>query len=286
MTGKSKTTKDITNVLTVVTPEMAFSWLESTDNRRLRSSRVRRYANDMEDGNWHVHHQGIAFGTNGRLVDGQHRLHAILVCGKAIRLFVARGVPTSSLVSVDEHLLRNAEDVARFTGLIGAHPVWFKIARAMLLFDKRGNLAMSRVQTINLTEKHRAAICNAATVRFGSDTCSSGALRGITITPVMAVLARAYYHFESNNLAHAIRLLKDGTTMGRLHPGDRSMLTLRDWLMKTASGQGGTGQHREKYLKTERCLAGYADCEDLTKVYSAKREMFPLPEDQEPRDDA
>jgi hypothetical protein len=66
-----------------VTPEMAADWLATanTDNRHIRKSVVRKYAAMMTAGEWKPTHQGVAFSSR-RLIDGQHRLAAVVASGK------------------------------------------------------------------------------------------------------------------------------------------------------------------------------------------------------------
>jgi hypothetical protein len=62
-----------------VTPKKAAEYLaRNTANRPLAKRTVREFAQAMRRGEWLVTHQGIAFDTTGALVDGQHRLAAII----------------------------------------------------------------------------------------------------------------------------------------------------------------------------------------------------------------
>jgi hypothetical protein len=63
----------------MVTPVKAGEWLQAnTPNRPLSKPIVKAFAEAMRRGEWVVTHRGIAFDTNGVLVDGQHRLAAIV----------------------------------------------------------------------------------------------------------------------------------------------------------------------------------------------------------------
>lgn len=66
-----------------VSPELATKWLESnTNNRLVRDAHVLRLAADMKAGKWRGRNgEAIRFDSEGRLVDGQHRLWACLECG-------------------------------------------------------------------------------------------------------------------------------------------------------------------------------------------------------------
>jgi hypothetical protein len=79
-----------------VTPAMAQTWLRNNiKNRKLRQTTVDAYARDMKAGNWLRTHQGIAFAENGELLDGQHRLSAIVQSGVAIEILVTRGLASA-----------------------------------------------------------------------------------------------------------------------------------------------------------------------------------------------
>ena len=61
-----------------ITPEMATEMLKrNKSNRNLRKFKVLQYAHDMQNGKWNLTGQGITFGKDGSLLDGQHRLQAI-----------------------------------------------------------------------------------------------------------------------------------------------------------------------------------------------------------------
>ena len=73
-----------------VTPDKAKKWLAKNHphNRSVSWNRVEAFVNDMVAGNWRLTHQGIAFDGDGYLIDGQHRLHAVVNSGKAIEMAV------------------------------------------------------------------------------------------------------------------------------------------------------------------------------------------------------
>lgn len=78
-----------------VGPDLATTWLEhNICNRPLRASVVNAYARQMIRGEWLPIPQGIAFDTSGALLNGQHRLSAIVQSGVTVRLMVTTGVPS------------------------------------------------------------------------------------------------------------------------------------------------------------------------------------------------
>jgi hypothetical protein len=78
-----------------VTPAMAKKWLENNfRNRPLVEDVVNAYARDMINGVWVPTHQGVAFNDKDEMIDGQHRLHAIVLANKTIRMMVTFGLPS------------------------------------------------------------------------------------------------------------------------------------------------------------------------------------------------
>lgn len=108
-----------TKVMTV-TPEMAALWLErNTNNRRVTRQRVMEYARAMLDGNWRLTHQGIAFDQDGVLIDGQHRLEAVIVAGIPVPMNVTRGVERhdGELLEIDVGRGRTYKNIVQMAGI-------------------------------------------------------------------------------------------------------------------------------------------------------------------------
>lgn len=70
---------EITMKLIDVTPAMAREWLGRNYemNRHRGRTVVEKYRRLMLNDEWQTTHQGIAFDSDGRLIDGQHRLDAL-----------------------------------------------------------------------------------------------------------------------------------------------------------------------------------------------------------------
>ena len=79
-----------------VTPEKAADWLKNNfRNRKLSAAAIVAYARDMLAGAWVATHQGVAFNDRDELIDGQHRLHAIVRSGVTVRMMVTFGLPAT-----------------------------------------------------------------------------------------------------------------------------------------------------------------------------------------------
>jgi hypothetical protein len=87
----------------LVTRQDAIAWLDHNDrNRNLSPRAVAKYESDMRDGLWGPSSATIAFDTDGRLIDGQHRLTALARIGDtALIMAVITGLPTDAQRRID-----------------------------------------------------------------------------------------------------------------------------------------------------------------------------------------
>ena len=104
----------ITNVIEQVTPNKATAWLETMVegvlNRPVRQTRVTYLKGEIEAGHWAVNGATIVFDEHGCLMDGQHRLWAIIEAGMSVRSHVVRGVARKAFTTIDTGANRSAAD--------------------------------------------------------------------------------------------------------------------------------------------------------------------------------
>jgi len=103
--------------VTSVTPELAAEWLlANTHNRSLRQRVILAYAADMTSGHWQWNGESVKFAQDGTLLDGQHRLAAIVESGVTLPLLVVRGLPNETQDTVDGGTKRKFSDVLKLRG--------------------------------------------------------------------------------------------------------------------------------------------------------------------------
>jgi hypothetical protein len=101
-----------------ITPDMARVMLGSNkNNRKLRKHRVRQYAEEMLRGQWQVTGEAIKFAKDGSLLDGQHRLHAIVESGVTVEMLVVGDLDLSTFKVLDSGMTRRPVDVLRALGV-------------------------------------------------------------------------------------------------------------------------------------------------------------------------
>lgn len=101
--------------IATVIPNQASAWLEpniNRNNRNLSRPLVASYANEMREGRWVVG-SPIMFNAKGELIDGQHRLAAIVEYGKGVPFAIMENVPDSAREVIDQGRGRNVSDLLR-----------------------------------------------------------------------------------------------------------------------------------------------------------------------------
>ncbi len=86
----------------MVTPEAAVHWLNEVPHaRELNHARVHRYANDMNRNEWLDNGDTIKIGTDGLLVNGHHRLKAVVLLGRPVPLGFIYGIDPATKLTLD-----------------------------------------------------------------------------------------------------------------------------------------------------------------------------------------
>lgn len=121
-----------------ITPELAAELLgkNTTENRSVRSSKVSAFARDIKAGKWRTTHQAIAFDWTGQLIDGQHRLRAIVKAGKPTEMWVYENLDPTTFTVIDSGSARNAGDFLRRYGFSNA-PIVAAATRLVIRYRLR-----------------------------------------------------------------------------------------------------------------------------------------------------
>ena len=99
-----------------ITPESAAEMLtKNTGNRKISNARVAILANEMKAGRWQANGESVKLNGD-RLLDGQHRLKAVVDSGVPIETVVVRGLPDSVFATIDQQRKRSANDVLARNG--------------------------------------------------------------------------------------------------------------------------------------------------------------------------
>ncbi len=106
----------------LVTSELARHWLDKTNlwNRPLSEMHWMKIWLDIVEGRWKYNGEPISFGTNGALLNGQHRLQACAESGAAIDTDVIFGLDPDVMSTIDIGKVRTAANIAHLEGIENA----------------------------------------------------------------------------------------------------------------------------------------------------------------------
>lgn len=114
----------------VISPEMAGDWLEKNTHNRTQSPYwVRSLSDRIKRGEWVYNGESIKFNRHGVLIDGQHRLSAVIESNTPIRSVVVWGAPDNAFETIDIGKRRTISDSLSLfgehnTNVLGAALSW------------------------------------------------------------------------------------------------------------------------------------------------------------------
>ena len=266
-----KKTSEPTVERMVIDPDQALKWLETvnTNNRKVSDVHVRRFARDMTEGKWRLTHEAIAFDSGGTLIDGQHRLWAIVESGVSVETFVWHNVDPASMIVIGGGKTRSMADILNIAGEngdVGHH----RLAALRAMLGGFGNPPLlSSSETSEALRRHHDAIEFAL-----AQLPTVVSARGVNTATTRAVVARSYYSVDHTTLKDFCRKL----TTGIVTSADEGMVVLLRQHLQENRGSSYS-QRMQRYGKVQRALSAWLKGENPTRLYPASGEQFPLPEE-------
>lgn len=143
----------------LITPAIAKAMLEkNVSNRRVRPGKVNQYAYEMANGLWKEDtYEFIKISTEGNLIDGQHRLAAIIKCGLAMSMPVAYNVPKDVYLVLDTGLNRNTGDIFKISGIKNSSSIPSVIKTSLKFTNQtlsRGAKDLTNSETVEIYEQN------------------------------------------------------------------------------------------------------------------------------------
>jgi hypothetical protein len=128
----------ITSKIETITPEIASHYLKNNkENRPLSTVTIENYADAMIRGEWMFNGDAIRIDEDGNLLDGQHRLYAIISSGINIESLVIKGLPREVFSTIDIGRGRRKAD---FISLLGyKYATQFAAALEILYIYRKNN---------------------------------------------------------------------------------------------------------------------------------------------------
>jgi hypothetical protein len=241
-------------------------------NRRIRRQDVAKFAADMRKGKWYSQlvTNCLIFSQEGRLIDGQHKLTAFVESGlPQLGFLVQRDVPDVVQIAINGS---RPNDIKDFSDHEGFDKKTVPVGRSMFNGLTGGSKAsnLTRREEIAYLLKHKRALD--FSVALFKDVPKR--LQRLKVSAVMAVFARATYHYSFEELAMCARVLISGQP---INPSHSILIILREALLSVQGG--GAGQQQLVYAKTSRALKAALDGETLAVLRATTAELFPILDD-------
>ena len=247
-----------------ISPELAKKYLEkNTNNRRLRTSVVNAYAQDMRQGNWQENAEAISFYEDGSLRDGQHRLAAIVASNTTQRMLVVTDVPMDSFIC-DRQGKRTVADFLKLTGHGEvANQLCSGGVRFMFLYAGK-KVGESLVYTF-ITENEEDLETVYKIVARGSSTQISRK------APVFAAVYCAYKcGIDEKVLTRFIDVVNSGHESD---PSEDAAIVLRNQLVFDCVKYGGAYSTQANIFRiTLQAISDFSVCKPRTRKYPTKVE--------------
>lgn len=255
-----------------VTPEKAAAYLETMErrkakddkrsNRTLRQHKVDYYAGQMVKGLWRVTHQGIAFDEEGCLVDGQHRMWAIIETGLSQKMQATRGLTDDDVIALDQGMLRTNEDVAHYQGW-DIDPMALTVAKWLVLGVANVTRPIPPDVLHSWYEFYHEGIDCALAFR-----AAAMPMRKKLTAPMTAAVARAYYELELKTLDRFAEILKTGQ---KEYEVENAAVVFRDaWLA------GRLGLPSEQYYKMQGALRAFNERRAIRTLQKPESDIFQI----------
>lgn len=216
-----------------VTPQMASDWLKNNvNNRALRRTMVDGLKAAFIRGEYVQTHQGVAFGANGELLDGQHRLTAISeLRDGSFPMVVATDVPNDAFRVMDIGAKRTNADALRIDD---RRLVEMARLIAGICTNKRSSVTPTMLlPIIDVVERqHSALIC------FCPSSSRTWSAAGVRLAAVMSVMkgndpeyVRAVYRSlvlsDFDSMPPVARALFKSNLNGKVRAGDSGDILAR-----------------------------------------------------------
>lgn len=218
--------------LETVTPALAADLLRNNShNRPLRKSLVSQFARDMESGQWQVNGEAIQISVTGRVLNGQHRLTAIVSANVPVQMLVVRNVPDDSFSTIDTGMKRTVGQIlgmkdVKNSSVVASAARWILMIERMI--NSTNDMAVSIIsapQIMDCIAQH-PSIHHYAALHAGSSN-----LKSLIPSACHAVHVLGAEKYGQDNVDDWIDSIGSGANIGK---GDPAYM-LRERLIANSS---------------------------------------------------
>jgi len=252
---------DIRAAMCEINPAQAAELLtRNTHNRKIRHGVVEKYVREIKNGEWFPSASGIGFDGTGTLVDGQHRLKAIVDSNTSATLCCVIGLPRAVQEKVDRQAKRSLVDCFTLSGLVtaGAPEVSLGtcLARIVLGGTVGRNVDIADVDVKEALSNHRPAI---DFVLFNMRPAIG--TKGLARAGVLAALVNATEINKTKTLSFIEKFLS-----GENMTNDNPPMRLRKYFLSITGYHSGGSAQMDDYERSCYALKAWFDGRNINSV--------------------
>lgn len=259
---------EITTTVETITPESAKEYLQRNNiNRNINQSRVNAYADEIKNGKWQLNGEAIRFNTSGSLIDGQHRLSAIIKAEIPVEMCVMRNIPDD--VSIyDRGRPRDITDSMLISGMskVLANNTNVAIGKLHYLAQSSKNGAIPDYWIENFLNKHKTVLLNLAQVWRKHHDKYNGKLS----TKNVALLLACMYAVESGESFESILSFTEVYRTGFVQNSNQNaaIVCRNDAICGNINNNGSANRLRALFIY-EKAISDFCKGYGRTKTYRA-----------------
>jgi hypothetical protein len=232
----------------IISKELANQMLKRNGkNRSLNQKHVKFLSEEMINGNWLFDGQPIRFSDDGRLLDGQHRLNAVVDSDTSQEFLIVTGVKSEAFKVMDTGRSRSASDCFFINGVSYANDV-SACSKFILSFNKGVNYSkLNKISNTDLLEfyEENKDILNFVKESVGLSKAFSSVMSRSNIASFLylfskkdVLMAETFFHklcygldIDRRSPIYVLRkkLTEDKMAKARLSPQDKNALIIKAW---------------------------------------------------------
>jgi hypothetical protein len=253
-----------------VTPSIAEQWLKQrAPNRPVRAGAVDKYADAVASDNWLINGDTIRFDKDDNLIDGQHRLHAIVKSGRTVTMIIIEGLEPAAKTTIDDNVPRShADRLIWFDGQTRGRNVAAIVAVIrMAVYNSDAKVGYHRIKEV--VDAYRSGI-------EWATKAVPGARHYLAVSPIFAAIAYAY-DVNPEKVADFVDQVATGVD---LKP---KSATLEFFKWASSTKFGSKGAHRiAVFYKTLRAIQSHIEGREVANITGGRTvlNVFPPAEDR------
>lgn len=252
-----------------ITPKKAREYLDNQNiNRKVSQLEINKMVVNMQKGLWVQESAPIIFDYEGKLIDGQHRMHAVIKSGIGQWFIVLFNYSKEAMSVLDIGKCRSAANVGQVKGLNINHR--HTACVSALELPEKGVSNFSKSLIVEYFIRFEEG------VRFAVDNSSGGEKMP---SPLCGLLAKAYYYEDRDALFNFMIVFGSGMASGE---HEWAAIALRNYCQKMRQEQAFymTWQRRiDLYLRCQNALTHFLAREAIRNVHKPRStvNLYPLP---------